>query len=309
MNLTISGSAIEVDSIGNAGVYKLGTYLIVCVYGQSYYAKIYEQSTLHYIGDFFNWGQGPDDFLSFEIIKIDFPFLWVQDSKKKQIKVIDLVKTVEETHIVVEKVLSYKNIIDPFNVFFVNDSCLLIKNFDVEKGLHYLKYNPQTDSVIDNGFSMYNYPVPYEISSKMLVLADCIHPNGKKVACVTGVLNQIDILDLEHPEKSLSVTTEKKLIDYNYVKNTEEEEMEEFYFSYPVCSERFIFALFRNNTNETIEIHVIDWNGNPITKLTFDEKINIFTIDFNQGVLYGVTAVEEKTFRYDIKSIINRDGF
>jgi hypothetical protein len=79
--------------------------------------------------------------------------------------------------------------------------------------------------------------------------------------------------------------------------------MKEFYFSYPYCSNNFIFALYRNNKNNNVELHIIDWNGNPFCKLVLDRDIRVFSIDFGNGFMYGVSDMDEKIYRYDISRI------
>ncbi|MDR1582932.1 MAG: hypothetical protein LBS55_06685 [Prevotellaceae bacterium] len=304
---SVSGEHLNIDSIGVNGVDVLDKYLIVSLYGDPYLTQIYDLKTLDLIGKFLLKGQGPNDFGYISIIKTAYPYFWVQDRVYENIRLINVEEIIADKQSTAKKVLHYDNIVEPFNAFYVNDTCLLIKSFDVNKGLYYFYYNPG-NGVRSHEVTMYNYPVTSDILySKMIPLADGMKPDGNKIISISGVLDQIDILDMHHPEKSISVTTTNSQYDYEYIKNTHSEEMKTFYFSYPYCSDRLIFALYENNDTKdlnNIELHIIDWEGNPIYKLLLEQKIEIFSIDLNNGFMYGINKVEERLYRYDIKDIL-----
>jgi hypothetical protein len=304
---SVSGEYLNVDSIGVDDVTILGQYLIISIYGDPYLTQIYDLKTLGFIGNFLLKGHGPNDFGYIDIIKTAYPYFWIQDRIYENIRLINVEEIIENKQAAAKKVLHYGNIVEPFNAFYINDTCLLIKSFDVNKGLYYFYYNPK-NGILDNEVVMYNYPVTTDLLyTKMIPLADCMKPDGSKIASISGVLDQIDILDMHHPKKSISVTTTNYQYDYEYIKNTHSEEMKTFYFSYPYCSEKFIFALYENNdtkNSNNIELHIIDWEGNPIYKLFLDQRIEVFTIDLDNGFMYGVSKFDEKLYRYDIKNII-----
>jgi hypothetical protein len=62
----------------------------------------------------------------------------------------------------------------------------------------------------------------------------------------------------------------------------------------------------KNDTKDSnnIELHIIDWEGNPIYKLFLDQRIEVFSVDFDSGFMYGISKVEEKLYRYDITDIL-----
>jgi len=77
-----------------------------------------------------------------------------------------------------------------------------------------------------------------------------------------------------------------------------------------VATEEKLFALYANQTRKTwalenkpAEIHVFDWMGKPLYKVTLDEKILKIAIDKQKNSLYGMTA-EEKIYQYDIKKLV-----
>jgi hypothetical protein len=308
---SVAGEYLAIDSIGVNDVAVLGKYLITGIYGDSYLIKIYELKTLDFIGKFLLKGQGPNDFGEINIIKKKYPYFWVQDRINKNIKCLNIEEIIANRQSAATKVLRFNNIVDPFTAFHVNDTCLLIKSFDIDKGLYYFYYNPDND-VRSGEVKMYNYPVTYDIlSANMIPLADCMKPDGSKIVSLSGVLDQIDILDIRYPAKSISVTTTNYQSNYEHIKNTDSDDMKTSYFSYPDCSDKIIFALYENNNTKrlnNIELHVIDWEGVPISKLLLDQRIEIFSIDFENAFMYGISKVEEKLYRYDIKDILEDLG-
>jgi hypothetical protein len=302
----VSSEHLNVDSIGVNGVTILGKYLIMNIYGDPYLTQIYDLKTLDLVGKFLLKGQGPDDFGYIGVIKEEYPHLWVQDRAYKNIQAInveDLIANKQATG----KKIRYDNIVYPLNAFYVNDTCLLIKSFDINRGLYYFYYNPES-GVLSHEITMYNYLITSDIlQTKMIALADCMKPDGTKIVSLSGVLDQVDILDMHHPEKNISVTTTNHRYSYEYIKNTRSDDMQTSYFSYPYCSDELIFALYENNDTKdanNIELHIIDWEGNPVYKLLLDQRIGIFSIDFDNGFMYGISIVEEKLYRYDIKDIL-----
>jgi hypothetical protein len=302
---SISGVHLNVDSIGVDDVAVLGPYLILGIYGSPYLTKIYNLKTLDFIGNFLFKGHGPNDFGYIDIIKTAYPYFWIQDRLYENVQLINVEDIIKDKHAAAKKVLHYGNIVEPFNAFYINDTCLLIKSFDVNKGLYYVYYNPKNGN-LSRKVVMYSYPVTSDILyNKMIPLADCMKPDGSKIVSISGILDQIDILDMHNPEKSISVTTTNHQYSYEYIKNTHSDEMKTFYFSYPYCSEELIFALYENKDTKNlnnIELHVIDWEGNPIYKLFLDQRIDIFSMD--SGFMYGISKIEEKLYRYDIRDII-----
>ncbi|MDR1056246.1 MAG: hypothetical protein LBL90_10625 [Prevotellaceae bacterium] len=302
----ISGEHLNVDSIGINSVTVLGGFLIMAIYGDPYLTQIYDLKTLDLIGKFLLKGQGPNDFGYIDIIKKEYPYFWVQDRAYENIQAINVENLIGNTQATVKKI-RYDNIVEPFNAFYVNDTCLLIKSFDVSKGLYYFYYNPE-NGALSHEITMYNYPITGDIlQAKMIPLADCMKPDGSKIVSISGVLDQIDILDMHYPEKSISVTTANYRYSYEYIKNTHNDEMKTSYFSYPYCSDKLVFALYENNdikNSNNIELHIIDWEGNPVYKLFLDQKIEAFSVDFDNGFMYGISKVEEKLYRYDINDIL-----
>ncbi|MCC8145817.1 MAG: TolB-like 6-bladed beta-propeller domain-containing protein, partial [Bacteroidales bacterium] len=61
------------------------------------------------------------------------------------------------------------------------------------------------------------------------------------------------------------------------------------------------FALYNiKDEKEKVEVHIIDWNGNPVSKLVLDRYVRYITVDTENKVLYGINDVSENLYKYDI---------
>lgn len=96
-----------------------------------------------------------------------------------------------------------------------------------------------------------------------------LRPGGDKIASAMTSLNQLNIIDLEHPEKTCSVvygkyTDAKALLEEKSMKDRIQ------YYNDVVVTDSLIYALYLNmpsnehvEENTHVEIHVLDWEGHP----------------------------------------------
>lgn len=272
-------------------------YLLLHLSKQDYFTGIYDVSQGKYIGDFFRKGEGPSEFLNFVIInqKMD-SVLWIHDLTRQGIKAIHISKTIDSGETVINEEISYKGYSDPLVVFRTKDSGLWIKNFSVADGVTYSRFK----SDISNTIPLYNKELSINDLNKTKTLADCIKDDETQIASLTGVLNQIDILDISHPERNISVTTSSEMITFDHLVSTHDNDLIDYYLSLPRCNDSFIIALYNNEHEQKKELHLIDWNGNGLCKYKFNENIIDFCIDWKNQVIYGVTKKEE-VYRYNIE--------
>jgi hypothetical protein len=215
----VAGEHLNVDSIGVSRVMVFDRYLITGLYSQEYFARIYDLESLNLIGNFFRKGQGPDDFKQPIFSQVRSPYLVIDDWGYRRIKVIDIPESINniDGRLSTRHTIKYSNaeIADPEKVLYASDTLLLIKSYDMYKEtVSYFKYNPVKQKVTDE-IIMFNYPITEDIKYKnMTSLLDYIKPDGSKIVTTTGCLDQLDILDIVHPDKSISVTENDYLFDY-----------------------------------------------------------------------------------------------
>ncbi|MDR1593634.1 MAG: TolB-like 6-bladed beta-propeller domain-containing protein [Prevotellaceae bacterium] len=307
---TIVGEHLNIDSIGVRKALVLDKYLIVETYQQNCFTKIYDLSSLNFLGDFLCRGQGPADVLYAQLEYAKSPSLYIEDLNSKSIKIVEIFETMNDgslrLSVSIKNTLKYRDgsFADAEKALYVNDTLLWVKSYDAmdKEMMYYCKYNPVKKEITDK-IPLYNYPVTPEIRyQKMITLFDFIKPDGSKIVSTIGSLDQLDIYNLVEPDKSISVTQNDHLFDYEYIKYNEN--MWDFYFAQPYCSDNLIFALYRSPANNVVEVHVIDWDGNPVCKLILDRMIKSLTVDFDAGFMYGVSSIEDRTYRYDIRNIL-----
>jgi hypothetical protein len=235
----------------------------------------------------------------------------IDDWGRRSIKVINIPESINsiDGSLSTKYTAKYSNseIADPVKVLYATDTLLLIKSYDRDREtLSYFEYNPVTQKVTDE-IIIFNYPITADIRYKNISsLADCIKPDGSKIVACTRSLDQLDILDIVHPDKSISVTENDYLFDYEYVKALGDDDKR--FYSFSCCSDNLICASYYGGDvmgGNVMEIHIMDWNGNPVCKLVLDRQIITFTVDFDSGFMYTVTYGEERIYRYDLRDILN----
>lgn len=303
----LSGEQLFVDSLGTVIVDLFDPYLIVRnrkVSGINFFTKFYSLEDYKYIGEYFRMGNAPQEFRSFNVIKKEYPNLWTYDFYEKHVLKFNLEKGMDERSLILEKKYDYQSIPNTFNVFFINDTCLLIKSYNFEeKVLEYISYNPENGTKFET-YKTINYPITDEFTFKILSMADNIHPDGSKIVFITGKFNQVDVLDLKNPRKNFSVSTANNFVPYGYIEKTNEEELRDYYYSFPYCGDEFVAVLFDVSGDESkSEIHVIDWTGNPLAKMKFEGRFYFITFEIDpvRKLLYGVTK-EGLVYIYDLKT-------
>jgi hypothetical protein len=184
------------------------------------------------------------------------------------------------------------------NAFYINDTCLLLKSWlpwqDEDVACSYIKYNPVTEQITDE-YRLYSRPVTSDMAfTGFASIADCIKPDRSKIANLTFITDQIDIFDINNPDNSFSVTenNHKEILGGD----------REYYTRKVKCTDNLIFALYRNQENNRLEMHIIDWDGNPVCKLLLDRELFTFEIDDN-GFMYGLENETERIYKYNTHQI------
>lgn len=301
----LTGSVLNIDTIGTFQVDFIDTLLISTLYKSSNFARFYNANTLAYLGDLAYRGDAPNEFLSFSIMnQHQDSVLWVQDYIRKKMFEIDLLQSVKQISIVLNKTIDYQQVIDPLQAFYCNDTLLLIKEFDYEQGVRYIKFNPTSGSKPLAFIPMYNSILSQRDLNSIMSIADCLKPDCKQVASLTGVLNQIDILSLDGSVPNLSIKMGDGPGTLEEIRQNGDN-LYDYYISLPRCNEYCIIALYCDKSKSNKEFHIINWNGEALFKLVTDEDLRDFNIDWKSGKLYGIT-VEDFVYVYDINNVLEK---
>jgi hypothetical protein len=73
-----------------------------------------------------------------------------------------------------------------------------------------------------------------------------------------------------------------------------------FYFKKPYCGTKYFYVPYVGKSGQDKfsfnEIHVYDYNGNPIKKWVSDLNLKHFVVDESQNLIYAITDSEENTY-------------
>ncbi|MBE6288329.1 MAG: hypothetical protein E7099_09140 [Mediterranea massiliensis] len=288
----LEGEKLEyIDSFGFMGCELVYPYLLLNLYKQSEFIALYHLEKEEYIGLFFSKGEGPEEFLAFNIVnRINNGSVWIDDPIRRKLKEYVFMDTINAVKAIEQNVIEYREENDVYSIFPIKDESFVYKAFAENKGV-YLKTKKR---------EIYPYKEVFTRNdmNRTSQLADCINTEGTKWVSLSGVFDQIDIISLSDEEKSISVTTATSLTSWETYRNKNEEDLMEYYLTLPRCNDSYIAALHNQNGNK--EIILIDWSGNGICRWKIKENIIDFCIDWERNKLYGVTE-DENIYCYHFK--------
>lgn len=122
--------------------------------------------------------------------------------------------------------------------------------------------------------------------------ADCIKPDGTKVAMGMMFLDKLNILNLKNG-RGITVVTDRSLVnsnDFDIMKQNLSRE-EGYYFNI-CCDDEYIYAIHYPGT----EIRIFDWDGHYIRKILLNEPIGRIRKSMDGNRLYGITMDERVVF-------------
>lgn len=283
---SLSGERLPyINSIGFYGCDVSYPYLMLSLAKQDSLLAIYDIEKELFLGNFFSIGNGPNDFRSFIITNqyLD-SVITVNDIYNQKLKMIRLPETISKNSAVYHNILEYEGMHEM--VFYI-DSLLWMKNLIDDK----ITY---TSSKVSSPIkTLYKEPIGRYDLDNMLLLSDAIKPDGNKIASLSGVLNQIDILSLDSDIGNISVTTSNELVTFKQLQKNKYKNVKDYFLSIPRCNDKYIFALHISHDTNKKSLYVIDWNGKGVANYLLDEDIVDFCVDWNRNVIYGITSSEE----------------
>jgi hypothetical protein len=120
-------------------------------------------------------------------------------------------------------------------------------------------------------------------------------------------LSRIDIFDLKDKPilQSTMVSKDEKNNDLNGELIKKDPSYLSNYYMWLFTTDKYIYALFHGQSSSNYskdliptEIRVFNWEGNPIAQLNIPEYLLTFSVDEDNGFIYGVSFFQEKAIRY-----------
>lgn len=326
-NECLKGNRLVIEDIytGNMGAFDTLIFFFSNKYPDDY-MSMFNTYTGNNLGFYCPKGGGPDDFYSISnmeqfVVENESVKLWINDFNKNKISLLNLSNSATTHHTELDDVIDFgwrsSPYDTPFNFIFVCGDKLLYKNSPIFNSVCESNYTPSKYSLYDHKnkrivreYELYKQPV-YNLN-KIIENGDYLHsidrikPDNKKIAMGMWMFPQINILDIETGElKGFRIN---KDIDFNYVINTHKKLR--LYYKAISVDDTYIYALYSDAFIEdglegyrapANKIHIFDWNGNFVRKITLDQKILAMTLDPVRKYLYCINT-EDIIYYYDLSS-------
>lgn len=287
-----------IQSIGFYGCEIHYPYLFLNLYNQDFHVAVYDIIKKKYYGDYFKKGPAPHEYIDFSFLnQANDSVVWINDAHRKKIKSYVLNQVNDSIHFTVNAELDYGNKKeDVFSLFVNQDFSIWEKRYDIEKmNLYFI--NSQRNNIV--------YPFHSNISrndlNRIMTLSDGIKDDGTKIVSLTGIWDQIEIVDLINNKNNISVSTSQKRMSWENYQEKSNEELKEYYLSLPRCNDELILTL--HNRDGEKEILLIDWNGNGIADFKIEEDLIDFTVDWKRQIIYGVTS-DDNIYKYQFSEFM-----
>ncbi len=195
-----------------------------------------------------------------------------------------------------------------YRAYQIDEEVFFVDNMDfININQHYSIFNRKDKKVVRNDKTLTSSLKDHG-DTYLLATSTIFSKPQLKYAGAMMFADQLNIYDLDNPEKSFAISVSKKptsLIDASRTLMPFKQE----YYADLKESNNFLFGLYANLSRKEWAtgdspalIHVIDWEGNPICKLSTQEKLVKFDVDPENNMLYGLTEKQE-VYRYDLKQI------
>lgn len=307
--VTLKAEKINTEIIGINNLYIIDSIFISFkARGSEGFFSCYSLPDFHLLGNCISSGRGADEFLTLTYNKqfIKEPStikMWISSHLSREVSELNLISSIKEQKTIFGKRFLLDSIASSY-WFNINDS--LFASYSSSDNLYYTIYNLKTQKQLTRS-NIYTKNIKFDPS--IFDITGVMSPDKTKIALAMFSLNHIIIhsvdgenikpLTIYHTSNTIQEISQLDFID-----------RKTFYSDIRATNE-YIFALYLNRTgkiedqeiNKGIEIHIFDWNGNPIQKLNIPNYIRFFDIDQKNGYIYGLNPYNEEIFRYNIKSI------
>lgn len=184
-----------------------------------------------------------------------------------------------------------------FNPFRLDDKRIMFNESNaLDKRVYQSIYDIEKEKIVKK-YPITNYDFDMRIGGRGQSLFT-INREGTKIVMAGSLLNQIAIFDIESG-KSVIFSTNEKLENWEYFSKGEWDDMP-FAYYFPVSTKDYIMV---PTTGDESEIHILDWNGNPVLKIITPYGSLSIDYDESNNILYAITR-DEELYKIDLKGVI-----
>ncbi len=308
--ISLKPEKIKTEIIGINNLYIIDSmFMGFNARGSEGFFSCYSLPDFHLLGNCITSGRGADEFLTLtynkQFIKDTSAIkMWISSHLSREVSEFNLTSSIKEQKTIFDKRFLLDSITDSY-WFNINDS--LFAAYSSTDNLYYTVYNLKTQKPLMRT-NIYKKNIKFDPFT--LDITGVMSPDRTKIALAMFNLNHIIIHSVDGNNiKPLTIYHSSNTI--HEISLLEPIDRKTFYSDIRATNE-YIFALYINRTgkmedietNKGIEIHMFDWNGNPIQKISIPNYIRFFDIDPQNEYIYGLNPYNEELFRYNIKPIL-----
>lgn len=278
------------------GIYQLlflDDYIVANFVDRDYFFSVYDRNRNHLL-DFGQKGRANNEFYDASLTgQSEGMKFVVNDVNGSAIKIVDLEKTLKEGKCVVDRTIPTGSRV--LNAFYM-DSTDIVYEQEIRGNFRIKLMDWQADT-LKKQLDLYE---PVEDAFQEYYSDIKISPDKKKLVFGMLRMNQINFLSLETFEKK-SVSMYRNAVRQNKLENEAW-----LYYDQPAVDDQYVYLIYWDQSakdnykvSKPMEIHVFDWDGNPIKKLKVQEYLAKVFIDSAPGYLYGYDT-EDNIYRYKL---------
>ena len=284
-------------------------------YDEHFFISIYNKNTLQHIKSFCKRGKGPWEKVSSGNWSLDKDngILWVSDFQKVNLwgyYIDSLLKFPDYTP---TTIISLPKKLNPMmGVASFNSELFAVPDPFGEVQLFFFDKNGEQVSVMEK---MDIKDTDDLFLSELTRTQNRIHPGKEKIVMVYRNFDRMIIRDLK--SDNFIETIGPDHIDPKKQLALYEHERFDGYDGKPKFDEDYIYALYEGTIGTKVDfetgkmsavysknIHIFDWDGNPVMKLILDHEVSAFVIDKeNKRIIAFAVDAEDNIISYDISHI------
>lgn len=278
---------------------------------------IYNNNNNRFLGSFGTSGRGPNEFISPSftgqyVINDKSIGIWMQDSNKKKIELINITESLKENRLIIDESIdepqSYPLVLDP--LFFNNGDWIgrammgegrFFYYYQSGDSLKWVEYFPEVEHEVPNHmiFNMYNGPIG-------------IKPDNSRIVSALLLFKRIDVFSPE-TEHLFSIVFDDSPDNPEFFSDPNDRIPNSLmhYYSDMFLTDNYIYIFNRNLSNDresivnTPELHVFTWEGEPVVYYHLDRRFSSFSVDEENGYIYALTPADteeitSQVFRYEL---------
>lgn len=277
-----------------------GDYLYVYKEREKYKFVVYRIPEMEFLGEMGELGQGPNDFnlldtRSFNQIEGGFQVVEASSHKLKSVLFDNGKMIVTSSNSIPEQ--GYSG-----NGFYPLKDGDYLSLGRIEDKLEYSMYNAETSTFTHIG----EYPTWYNLSAQdtpfVVYLKNCVvNISQDRIAAFYSRFKRFRIYDTS---MNLLHDVDVQIEPYGFSLGKPGELNPTYYINRPYSIGKYIYSLCslsQTNKHGNSELHVWDWEGNPIACYELERKISLFAICEKRGKIYALNnEVEDEFYIYDL---------